>query len=346
VTAPLRVAIIGAGAIGDLRAEAIARCAGLTLAAVADADQARAEALARRYGVEAADGQSAACRPDVQVVIVATPPDSHAEYALAALGAGKHVLVEKPLARSLTEAEAMCAAAERCGVLLKTGFNHRRYPPMAFAHRLIQSGAIGEPIAAQAYAGHPGGREFGHEWVHEAAVTGGGCLVDNGIHILDLVRYLFGEVERAVGYTANLIWPFEAAEDNAVGLFRAAGGQVAQVHASWTDWKGYRFWVQVTGTRGYMRAVYPPMLVEWGQTPGPGIRAKRRFEVFPAMQVQERLRTWRWTMVNSFVEELTDFAAAIQAGRESPATGRDGLRALQMAHAVYRSAREGREVEA
>jgi predicted dehydrogenase len=86
------------------------------------------------------------------------------------------------------------------------------------------------------------------------------------------------------------------------------------------------------------------MLVEWGTAPEAGVRARRRFELFPKLQVQERLGSWRWTVVTSFVAELDDFVAGIRAGRGGGATGRDGLRALQMAHAIYRSSREGRQV--
>ncbi len=238
----------------------------------------------------------------------------------------------------------MCAAAEANGVLLKTGFNHRYFPSMAFARRLIDSGEIGDVISVEAYAGHPGGKEFGHDWIHEGAVTGGGSLVDNGIHILDLTRFFFGEVETGKGYIANLIWDFPTAEDNGFAMFRSSTGKIAQVHASWTQWRGYQFWVETFGTRGYVRASYPPMLVEWGKTPAPGIRSKRRWEVFPMFQVRERVKGWQWTIVESFKQEMSDFAAAICNEKTATATGRDGLRAMQMAHAIYRSSREGTEV--
>ena len=345
MSAQLGVALIGAGGIGDVRAEAIGKTNGLALRVVADTRADAAGALAVRHQCDAtSDWQSAVRRPDVEVVIVSTPPSSHAPISMLASESGKHVVCEKPLASNLQDAEQMCVAAERKGVLLKTGFNHRYFTAMAWAKRLIGSGAIGEVISVRAYAGHPGGVEFGHDWVHDGAVTGGGCLVDNGIHILDLTRFFFGEVATGKGYVSNLIWPFRDAEDTAMALFRSAEGRVAFVHASWTEWRGYRFWVEALCSRGYVRASYPPMLAEWGATPQPGIRAKRRLKVFPAFQVRERLRSWRWTIVRSFVEELSAFAAGIRDGREVPATGRDGLRAMRMAHAIYRSSREGIEV--
>jgi predicted dehydrogenase len=148
--------------------------------------------------------------------------------------------------------------------LIKTGFNHRYFPSMAFAKQLIESGRIGDVIRVHAYAGHPGGKEFGPKWVTDGAVTGGGSLVDNGIHILDLTRFfLGGEVESGKGYTKNLVWPFERAEDNSFALFQSTNGAVAYVHASWTEWRGYYFSVETVGTRGYVKASYPPMLAEY-----------------------------------------------------------------------------------
>jgi predicted dehydrogenase len=142
---------------------------------------------------------------------------------------------------------------------------------------------------------------------------------------------------------ANLVWPFPAAEDNGFALFRAPSGAIAQVHASWTEWRGYRFAVECVGTRGFVRASYPPMLAVRGMLHDQE-RPRKKYELFPWLQVQERLRSWRWTIVRSFVTELRALVADLESGRTSTATGRDGLRALQMAHAVYRSSREGVEV--
>jgi predicted dehydrogenase len=345
MTQPLRVALVGAGGIGEPRARAVAQTPGLQLLVVADLAKERAERLAGLYDAQATtEPEAAATRPDVDLVIISTPPNSHVSLALVAINAGKHVLIEKPLAHTLSDAERICAAAEAKGVLVKTGFNHRYFPSMDFAKRLIDSGKIGDVISVEAFAGHPGGKEFGHDWIHEGSVTGGGSLVDNGIHILDLTRFFLGDVESGQGYIANLIWPFKDAEDNGFALFRSKDGKIARVHSSWTHWRGYQFWVEVTGSRGYVRAFYPPMWAEWGTTPEPGIRSKRHFEIFPAFQIQERLRGWQWTIVESFIREQSEFLAGIRAGRPTPATGRDGLRAMQMAHAIYQSSREGRAV--
>jgi predicted dehydrogenase len=342
----LGVAQIGVGSIGVLRAAAVAQTSALKLVVVADVRQEVAEAVARQHGCDTTtDWEAAIQRPDIDIVIVSTPPNLHAKMVLAAFSAGKHVLCEKPLAHTLADAESMCAAAEAQGVLLKIAFNHRYFPAMTFAKQVIDEGRIGDVISVRAYAGHPGGQEFGPGWVTDGAVTGGGSLVDNGIHILDLTRFFLGDVETGKGYVTNLIWPFDNAEDNSFALFRSPKGAIAYVHASWTEWRGYYFSVETIGTRGYVKASYPPMLAEWGQIPEPGIRAKRQYNLFPVFQIQERLKSWRWTIIQSFVQEMSDFAAGIRSGVNVPPTGRDGLRAMQMAHAIYRSSREGQEVK-
>jgi predicted dehydrogenase len=337
---------IGAGSIGALRAAAVAKTPGLRLVVVSDIRLDAAKELASKFGCDAtADWKTAASRSDVDMVIISTPPSLHADMAVFAIENGKHVLCEKPLAHTLEDAERMCEAAEKKGVLLKTGFNHRYFESMAFAKKLITSGRLGKILTVKAYAGHPGGKEFGPAWVTDGAVTGGGSLVDNGIHIMDLTRFFLGDVEVGKGYVANLVWPFEKAEDNSFALFSTADGAKAYVHASWTDPRGYFFSMEVVGTKGYVRASYPPMMDEWGETPEAGIRAKKHWEIFPMFQVKERLYSWRWTIINSFIKEMSDFAEGIRTNKPVEPTGRDGLRTMQMAHAIYRSSKEGSEIK-
>ncbi len=141
MTKPFRVALIGAGGIGEVRAQAVTETPDLQLAVVADLAKARAEKVAGLYGAEAtSEAETAATRADVDLVIVSTPPNTHTPIALAAIQAGKHVLIEKPLAHTLADAEQICVAAEAKGVFVKTGFNHRYFPSMAYARRLIDAG--------------------------------------------------------------------------------------------------------------------------------------------------------------------------------------------------------------
>ena len=349
----LRAALVGCGGIGAVRAAAIARSPEVTLAVACDVDGGRAGALAGRYGATLeTDWRAAVARDDV-LVIVSTTPDLHAPVAIAAAQAGKHVLCEKPMARTVEECRAMVAAAERHGVKLKIGFNHRHYLSVMAIKAAIDAGTIGEVRFVRAAIGHEGGPGFAEHWVTKHAITGGGTLVDNGIHVLDLARYLLesqgGRIEEAQGYVLNARWPVAPNEDNAFCLFRAGGEdggpeRVAQVTSSWTEWKGYRWFVEAYGTRGYVHAAYSPMRAVIGTVGEGGGRAKKRALTFPVFQVRERLRGHDWTTAETFRREFADLAAAIHDDRAPCADGHDGLRAQAMAEAVYRAARERRAV--
>lgn len=338
----MRVGLIGCGMIGSLRAAAIARLPRFRLVSTSDVDVARGRSVAERFGgtVET-DWHALVRREDLDAVIVSTPPPLHAEMCIEALENGKHVLCEKPLARSLTECRAILETAKRAHRLLAVGFNYRFYPAIATAKRILDSGRIGELDHIRSYAGHPGGAEFAHPWVHDAGVMGGGALVDNGIHIIDLTRYFLGEVAEVMGFATGHVWQFDRCEDNAFALLRSPSGKVGALQASWSEWRGYRFWIEVYGTRGCVRASYPPMLAQVTWVDKLGGPSRRRFYLFPMLQVIERLRSHRWTATQSLMEEFKAFAQTI-AGQDTPlASGRDGLKAVEIAHGVYRTSQDG-----
>lgn len=334
------VALIGAGGIGAIRAQAIEASKKLALRVVCDVREDAARDLAARHGATpVANWADAVSRDDVDLVIVSTRPNVHTDIVLGAIAEKKIVLCEKPLAHTVEDAERMYNAAEKAGVRLYTGFNHRYFPAMQRLRAMLDRGELGDVIAINAYAGHPGGEEFGHDWIHDGRITGGGCLVDNGIHIIDLVRFFGGDVNAVSGASGNLAWPFETSEDFGSGIFRTESGAIFRVTASWIDWWRYRFFIEVMGTRGYARASYPPMRFDWSIRPEHG-RPLRHTDWFPVFQLVERLRGWQSTVIAAFVREMED----VIAGTGHAATGLDGLRAIQMANGVYRSSKERREV--
>ncbi|HHT9119316.1 MAG TPA: Gfo/Idh/MocA family protein [Candidatus Hypogeohydataceae bacterium YC41] len=339
----MRFGLIGCGWAGLLRAEAIARMAEFHLVAVADKDLPRARALTDVYGaVVESDWHTLVSREDLDVVIVSTPPPFHPEMCIEALEHRKHVLCEKPLARTPVECRQILEAAERNNRLVATGFNYRFYPPIVKAREILDSGSIGELDHIRSYAGHPGGSEFTHTWVHDVHVMGGGTLLDNGIHIIDLTRYFLGEVAEVKGYVTDRVWGFSGCEDNGFALLRSPVGKVAFIQASWSEWRGYRFWIELYGTHGCVRASYPPMLTRVVWVDRSDGRRRSSIYLFPKLQLAEILRSYRWTGLQSFVQELQAFTQAIQGKKTPLALGFDGLRAVQIAHAVYRSsANEG-----
>ena len=336
----LRFGLIGCGAIGAARAEALQKTPDARLVAVTDADPARARALAERYRCPAVPGlKELVHHPEVDAVIVSTPPHVHAEAGLAALAAGRHVIVEKPLASSSADARRMVEAARAGGRTLATGFNYRYYLAVRKARELIAAGYIGAPDHVRSFAGHPGGSEFTHAWVHDPAVMGGGTLMDNGIHLIDLTRHFFGEVSEVTGQRTGRVWSFAGCEDNGFALLRAPDGRVATLHTSWTEWRGYRYHVEVYGSEGCLRIAYPPMRLEAAQRPDRG--GGKQFFIFPLFQLKERIGSPRYTLIDSLVLEMIDFHRRLRGEAVPAATGLDGLRAVQVAEAVYQSAAAG-----
>jgi predicted dehydrogenase len=329
---PVRVGLIGAGDIGLLRARALAKVPGLRLAAVADVR----EELARRAAALSpgarvlGDGAALAQDPEVDAVIVSTPPSSHERLAVPCLRAGKHVLCEKPLATTLEACAALVRAAEEAGVSLATGFNLRYTRAAQLARRLLNEGAIGELDHVRSFHGHPGGKEFTHDWILDRRVTGGGTLMDNGIHLIDLTRWFLGEVESVKGFATNHTWRREGCEDNGFLLLKSDHGRVATLQASWTEWRGYGYRVELYGTEGFISFGYPPLLLVHGRrSESGGAKLTRHF--FGAYQVAERLRGWEWALLETLVADLEGWGRALAEGTRPPIDGRDGLEAVRIA---------------
>jgi predicted dehydrogenase len=240
----MRVAIIGCGLIGRKRALALAG-AGAELALACDLDAARAQSL----GVEtAADWRAVVARPDIDAVIVATTHDQLAPVAAAAAQAGKHVLIEKPGARRAAALDCVRAASRRTGALVRVGFNHRYHRAFRQARAIFDSGALGPMMFVRGLYGHGGRPGYEREWRAQPAVSGGGELIDQGTHLIDLARWFLGDFPRVEGHAATYFWNMPV-EDNAFLLLRTPAGETAFLHASWTEWKNL-FSFEICGRHG------------------------------------------------------------------------------------------------
>jgi predicted dehydrogenase len=328
----VRFALIGCGDIGILRAKALVQAAGCRLVAAADTDAAKARTVASLSpgAVAVTNWREAIQRPDVDAVIVSTPPSLHEEMTVAALEAGKHVLCEKPLARTPDECRAMVAAAERTGRKLATGFNYRFYPSFRKARELLDSGVIGELDHIRSYGGYSA-TSHNQPWVHDAGTVGGGALRDIGIHLLDLTRDFLGDVVSVQGKATGRVWKYPGCEDNGFALLTSSRGNLASVHASWTEWRRYQFRIEIYGSRGFIRATCFPMMTQVGWASETGGRTQSKTDWFPRVALGEKLKSYRWVVVESFVEELAAFARYVRGEPSRVATGADGLRAVEIA---------------
>ena len=162
---------------------------------------------------------------NADAIILAVPPAFHEKLGLACLRAGKHLLSEKPLATTVESCEALVGAAVEAGVSLATGFNLRYTRAAVLARRLLDEGAIGQLDHIRAFHGHPGGGEFTHNWICDASVSGGGALMDNGIHLIDLTRWFLGGVQNTHGFATNHVWQKPGCEDNGFLLLQSDAGR-------------------------------------------------------------------------------------------------------------------------
>ncbi len=236
----MRVGIVGCGLIGNKRLKAFGKDD--TLVAAADNNLSRAQQLAHAAtgAVASADWRDVTKREDVDLVVVATTNDMLAPVTLEAIGQGKHVLVEKPAARSAEEIEPVAAAAreafERNGTVVKVGFNHRFHPAFIKARELFDSGALGPMMFVRGRYGQGGRLGMEKEWRGKREIAGGGEMLDQGVHLIDLARWFLGDFADVAGHVGRFFWQWEV-EDNGFALLKTAGGQAAWLHASCTEWK-------------------------------------------------------------------------------------------------------------
>lgn len=337
MTKPLRFGLIGAGAIGKIRADALKQSEHCDLVAVADFDQARAVAAApsARYF---ADAEALIADPEVEAVIISTPPAFHESLAKLAASQGKHVLVEKPMAATPDACERMVAAARAAGTVLTVGYNHRYFEAVKLVRDVVRSGEIGTLSHVRAYTGHAGLAEFKAAWMYDKQAMGGGAFVDNGTHLIDLVRYIMGDPAEVFGFATNKVWKL-GVEDEGLALLRTEEGVTASIEASWHEWRGYRFHIEAYGDRGMARVYYAPMMATVIRLDKPGGTKSVERHFYPKTILREKLKGWQSTVIGTFLEELADFVAATRGKPQSGrlAVGNDGLRAIQIANAVYDS---------
>jgi predicted dehydrogenase len=314
------------------------------LAGIFDVDSARARAVAPGATCYAS-AEALIAAPGLDAVVISTPPPLHEKLTLAALAAGKHVLVEKPMAASVEACRRMVDAAQTANRVLAVGFNHRYFKATKLVRDAVRSGALGRLSHVRAYAGHVGLAEFKAPWMYDRDIMGGGALMDNGIHVLDLVRYVMGDIDQAFGYESTAVWRLKA-EDNVLAVLRSTEGAVASLQASWTEWKGYQFYIEAYGDRGMARAYYAPMSATLITMSAPGEPRRVKKHFYLGDIIREKAKGWQSTVIAAFCEEFSDFAALARgaAGSGRIATGLDGLRATEVAHAVYESGRRGQAV--
>jgi predicted dehydrogenase len=318
------VGIIGCGLIGQKRAQSLGHG---RLVACADIKKEKAKSLAQQNGAKVfADWRGLLALPEVDIVIIATLHDSLAEITLAAIEAGKHVLVEKPAGRLAVELEPVMAAAEKHGVKVHVGFNHRYHRAFRKARELFEVGALGELMFIRARYGHGGRIAYDREWRAKPELSGGGELIDQGPHLIDLSRWFLGEFTEVQGFAHTYYWDMPV-DDNGFMLLKTAKRQVAFLHASCTEWKNL-FSMEIYGRDAKLEIS--------GLGGSYGVERLTYYKMLPEMGPPETT-TWEYPMGDdSWAVELADFYEDIRLNREPSAGLKDAHAVLKVVEGIYK----------
>jgi len=262
----------------------------------------------------------------VDAVFVAATHDLLAPIAAEAACAGKHVLIEKPGARRAEELDIVAEAAARTGVRVRVGFNHRFHRALRKAREIFESGALGEMMFIRGRYGHGGRVGYDKEWRAVREKSGGGELIDQGAHLIDLSRWFLGDFARVRGSARTYFWDMPV-EDNGFLLLETARGQMAFLHASWTEWKNL-FSFEIAGRIGKLEisglgGSYGPERVTW-------------YKMSPEMGPPETF-AWEYPMADdSWEAENAAFLDDIRLGRAPDPGIADAQAALRIVEQIYK----------
>lgn len=338
--------------MGRIRAASACAHPECRLTHVVDIEAARAQALATESSCAWSTGWEQVVElAEVDAVVISTTHNLLAPISRAALAAGKHIFCEKPMARSADEARLAMEAAEKqaSGTEKRKaiiGFTLRHHPAIERAHQLVAAGAIGQPFYVRGHYGHGGRPGYDREWRMDRQLGGGGELLDQGVHLIDLSRWFLGDVVEVSGMIGSYYWtgtaesdppvkshfPGVPTEDNGFLLLRTSIGQIASLHASWTQWKN-AFHFEIYGRDGSLGvsglggSYGPEKLVQTRRNPAGGVP-----EIFETV-FENTASVWD--------REWQAFVAAVRPGStpacelSHSATARDGWQALRIVQQIY-----------
>jgi predicted dehydrogenase len=324
----MRFAIVGCGLIGQKRAAAISRLGHQTILAV-DRSRDHASKLAEVFRARSAtDFRAVVDAGDIDAVIVATPHAELSAIALACLYAGKHVLVEKPGGRSLAEVSAVSEAGVATGRIAKVGYNHRFHPAVLKAREIVNRGELGQLMFIRGRYGHGGRPGYEKEWRFERSVSGGGELVDQGSHLIDLAHWFLGEFTRVQAALRTFFWNAEV-EDNVFLTLSTSDGRIAWLHATWTEWKNL-FSLEIYGRDGKLEIN--------GLGGSYGVESLTFYRMLPEMGPPETTR-WEYPFADrSWETEIAEFVAAIKEGRRPIGDAAEAVGSMSVIERVYQGA--------
>ncbi|HSX57853.1 MAG TPA: Gfo/Idh/MocA family oxidoreductase [Candidatus Saccharimonadales bacterium] len=330
-----KVAIIGAGLQAKRRTPAILEDPNYEVKWVVDLIPERAKKLATQANAQSeVSWKKVLADNNLDVVLVLTYPNSHAEISIAAMNSGKDVLCEKPIAKTEKEAQEMVLVAKQTKKILKTGFNHRHHPAISEAYRLFKQNIIGKPVFGRGRYGIAGRKGLEKEWRSDPNIIIGGQFMDQGIHLVDLFRWFLGDVEKTTGFVSTNYWPISPQEDNGFALLHHKHGVTSSIHSSLTQWINL-FEFEIYGEKGSLTVnglggTYgvEKLTVSLHDANGP----------FSYQTTEFRGNDISWK------KDWEEFTAAVESRKEPEANSVVGLETLKIVNAVYLSSKTDRAI--
>jgi len=332
--------LVGTGLIGKVHAEAIAAIPGTRLVAVCGRDPGRTRELADRHGAAAfTDYNAFLSHPNLQIVNICTPSGTHAELGIAAAAAGKHVLVEKPIEISLERADALIQACDANGVKLGVIFQSRSLFPVQRIKQAIDEGRFGRLLLADAYVKWfrvpdyyaPG------SWHGTLTLDGGGALINQAIHTVDLLRWMAGPVETVFAFKGALRYPHIEAEDTLVASLRFMNGALGVIEATTSVAPGFKRRLEISGERGTV-ILDGDEISCWALEGEDGAGDGKGEQITDGSSNPAAIAT------EGHRRQIEDMMRAVIEDREPVVPGREGRYSLELIEALYRSANENRAV--
>lgn len=312
---------------------------GAELKSVCDIDEDRAKEMAEKFDVGSwyTDYRNLLEREDIEAVSVCTPNSLHCEHSVKAANAGKHILLEKPMAPTLEECDQIIEACQEADVKLMIGVNSRFLPSSIRVKKLLEDEVVGEVSQIRYHGGHSGPYNTWpavSDWFKEGSEIGGGVLIDLGAHYLDLMRWFMGDVSKVSGIGENIEGGFEG-EDNAVVLLAFENGGIGELDTSWT----YNDWyetMEIHGSEGaiLIRDAPGPVVVYSDKKIPENIKGPVNLQESAALE--EKLKPTR--------EKVKHFIESVIEDKEPMLTGEDGRAVIEIILAAYKSMETGKQI--
>lgn len=338
----LNFAIIGCGRIAPRHAQALQgleKSHDAKIVAVCDIIQSRAENYAKQYGGDIyTDYRAILDRPDVDIVSICLPSGLHAAVGIEAAQAGKHVLVEKPIALTVKDADALISACKSAGVTLGVVLQNRFNPPMRDIRALVDSGALGKIMLGSATVRWFRPQEYYEDGWHGTWAMDGGALMNQSIHHIDALQWLMGDVESVFAYTSTLAHRMEA-EDTGVAVLRFKNGALATIEGSTITYpENLEGSVAIFGEHGSVKVG------------GTALNRKIFWKVAGQIEHEREILTREAidppsVYGSSHREQIAEMIEAVWENRQPSTHGQEARRSLALVCAIYQSSRERREVQ-